>query len=118
MKYWAKAIFFDALLAGVLYAWLALGFEGAGRVAIFYIWTVMVLRVLVGLVANKAMFKEVRPKGFIVYHALTNVAVIGLLAWIERPVLAALAVVGFIAMEAAREREPKAAAIQEAKEGV
>lgn len=106
--YWIKAIFFDALLVGALYLWLVLGMDGAGRVAVFSLWFIAVLRILIGLCSNKSLFKEPRPKGFKAYHCLTDLAVVLFLAWIDRPVLAALLAVGFFMFEAAREREPKA----------
>ena len=108
MKYWIKAVSGDVVLAVFLYAWLALDIEGAGRVSVFFLWAIAILRILIGMVADKSMFKSMRPKGFGVYHGATDVAVIAVLVWFGHPWLAGFLATGYLMQEAAREREPKA----------
>ena len=106
MKYWIKAIAFDSLLALALYAWLVEGMEGAGRVALFFLWFTAVMRILVGLLGNKTMFKEVRPTGFGVYHAVSDLVVVCLIVWVEHLWLGAILAIGYFLVEAARQKEP------------
>jgi len=107
MKYWIKAVAADLLIAWALYAWLALEFEGAGRVALFVLWFVGVARVLIGILGDKSWFKEKRPVGFGVYHAATDFAVVCLMVWFEQIALGTTLALGYFLIETAGNKEPK-----------
>ena len=107
-KYWAVAVVSDLLLAALFYAWLAEGIEQAGNVAVFWMWVLSIISLLAGFTADKTTFeKEPRPDGFSWYHAATEICFISAFVWCGFVWLPAVRVVSLIAMEGARNREPK-----------
>ena len=94
-------VFFTVVLEAVVaYLWLALGYEAAGRVLIFYLWIVTAVLFFFAGVAGHPKFKRPPvPKSPAVlryfFRSAIAVRVLGLAA-IGRPVLAGLYLVGVV----------------------
>lgn len=110
-KYWSTAIITDALLVALFYVWQVNGIEQAGNVAVFWVWFMVVIKILAGASADKTTFADKpRPAGFVWYHAVTEVALISALVWVGYVWLPAFYLLGSLMMEGARNRKPKAVA--------
>jgi hypothetical protein len=93
--------FFIVLAEGALaYLWLALGYEAAGRVLIFYLWFwTFLLFFVVGLIGHaKCVPPKIKKSPLLLryfHRGAVGVRVLGLAA-IGRPVLAGLYLVGVV----------------------
>lgn len=104
LRKWTLSIITDVFLAGLLYLWIFRGVDGAGNVAMFIIWTVVILRIVVFVLADK--LEDVsglkRPTGFTSYNAITEIALVIFLVWFGLLATATAYFTSFLLFEAAR----------------
>lgn len=74
---------------------------------LFWMWTITVLSLLIGLFGNKTWFPVYRPAGIRTYRILTEIAFISALAGLGLQVLAACRFLAMVGLLSARTREPK-----------
>lgn len=107
-RYWLQAVTLDLLILSLFYIWQSEGTEQAGNVVVFWLWFITIVRILVGIGADKTSFAErPRPAGFVWYHGVTEFATISALAWFGYTLLPAFYLIGTMLVEGARKREPK-----------
>ena len=108
MKYWMTAIVIDLAVFGAIGAYLFLESSQALNLAEFWLWSLNVIRILVGLTANKSNFeKNPRPAGFTQYHVVTEILLISTLVWIGCFWLASTTLLSAILLNGARNRATK-----------
>lgn len=112
LVYWTRAVLSDALIVALFYAWQAEGIEQAGNVAVFWVWFLAISKSLGAWSLDKTSFADrPRPAGFIWYHGLTEFVTVSALVWFDFIWLPVVYLIGTLAMEGARNREPKAKAV-------
>lgn len=108
LRYWLKAILVDAVVFGTLLYHMETGSEGAARAFQVFGWFFTLLMLFFGFFGDKSMLSGVeRPRGIKTYHLVTEVLLVGLMAWAGFSALAAFRLLAVPMAEAAREREPK-----------
>ena len=100
-----KHILLDSICFASFYGWLVLGNSNAENVAVFMCWTFGVAGIVAGLIANKTHFTHTRTPAFKLYHWITSLLVILLLAWAGNFWCAGTKFVAVLLLEAARTRE-------------
>lgn len=102
LRYWLFAIVTDAILAGLFYVGKVDGVSQAIDVAVFWLWVVSILKLIIAFVVKKeTVDKMPRPAGFDYYHATTEVLTISALVWFGFFWLAAVYLIAVIFWESA-----------------
>lgn len=110
LTFWSIAILVDTLMLALLYVGIAGGKEAAMSVAVFWGWALAIFGILTGLIADKTMFKNVRPSGFIPYYVVTEVVIMSAFVVAGHVWLAAMRLCSDVLCEGARKRDPKGGA--------
>ena len=108
LKYWLKALSIDMALAIAIVAWKGNGIEGAGNIAVTWLWLTSSLAFLFGILCDKTAFKQARPAGFKTYRFATEAALFGVLTFYGLIGLSVFRFASLMLLEVARIREPKA----------
>lgn len=102
---WLGSLFFNFIYFGSFYLWYIKGIEGAGNLFVFFSWFTAITYIIVGLVANKSLFKHKRPVGYTTYSYIVETLSVFCLAWAGMFICATLYAIGFLLSEGSKTRE-------------
>jgi hypothetical protein len=111
VKYWATSLVIDAGVLAMLYLWQIEGIDRAGAVFEFACWALTLMTFCAAFAIDREHIeKNPRPKGFAVYHFCSEIAMLGVLVWVDLMFLASVRLFAVLLFEGARESAKKVSA--------
>lgn len=107
LKLWAQALGYDGVFAGLLILWQCYEIPGAGRVFLFFVWALTIVRTLAAINAFKDPSAAPRRPPFYAYYVwVRDLFICGVLAWTGLTVTASFFLVGRLLIEASCTGKP------------
>ena len=101
-KYWTASVGLDAFVLGMFYLWWIEGIDRAGAVFQFACWALTIIMLLGALgIDRDHVVKNPRPKGFGIYHFVSEIAILVALVWADMMILAAVRICAVFIFESA-----------------